>query len=183
MCMSISTTNFSFIKFLSISPSPLLSLTNTAITITTTTVKEWRQKADDICFLSTSLSHFPGCLCGVVRWVQTSSKFLVSEDSVWTGCTGSSWDHTGSPFHPEIKLVWSSPVSSLRAAVPFTSTRCCCDQTLIVLKWMRKPPTSLQTQSQNSFYTMRSALSRFTGLLLLSDWGRIFKINVPLRRY
>ncbi len=42
-------------------------------------------------------------------------------------------------------VVWTNQQLSVsvRAAVPLTSTRCCCDQTLTVLKWMRKPPTSL----------------------------------------
>ena len=79
------------------------------------TESQRRRKADYV-----SLSHFPGCLCGVVWRVQTSSQFLVPEDSVWTGCTGSCWDHTGTPVHTEI---------TASAAVPLTATRCCCDQT------------------------------------------------------
>lgn len=53
-------------------------------------------------FLSTCRPS--GRLRGVVRRVQTFGQFLVTEDIVWTGCTGSSWDHTGSPVHQEVKV-------------------------------------------------------------------------------
>lgn len=79
-----------------------------------------RRKTESWLCLSLSLCYFPGCLCEFVWRVQTTSHFLVPEDSVWTGCTGSCWDHTGSPVHAEI---------TASAAVPLTATRCCSDQT------------------------------------------------------
>lgn len=119
-CVWESQPNFSFIKSFLISLSPLSHKHNNYQRMKT---KSWWHLFP----VHLSFSHFPGCICGVVWWVQTSSQFLVSEDSVWTGCTRSSCDHTGSSVHPEIKLVWSSPVSSFGAAVPLTSTRCCCE--------------------------------------------------------